>query len=146
MNLAGWAVSCGQRNKPEMQGDGRKVKLGGNRAAEAVKMQKCCLMVGSTFSWRIQLPLHVQKVENAPMSRWESVSPLVMPMQSTGSAGTKPSEGLRYGRGFRVSSTACLDASLKEGDGYLRSEACCQPWKWLKVLSAYQHFSPLPPK
>lgn len=63
MNLAGWAVSCGQRNKPEMQGDGRKVKLGGNTAAvlnpwqgcgsaaAAVKMQKCCLMVGSTFSW-----------------------------------------------------------------------------------------------
>lgn len=63
MNLVGWAGSCGQRNEPEMQGDGRKVKLGGNRAAvlnswrgcgsaaEAVKMQKCCLMVGGTFSW-----------------------------------------------------------------------------------------------
>lgn len=37
MNLAGWAVPSGQRNKPEMQGDGRKVKLGGNRAAGAVR-------------------------------------------------------------------------------------------------------------
>lgn len=46
---------------------------------------------------------------------------------------------MRYGGGCRVSSTACLGATLKEGDGDLRSEACCQPWKWLKVLSAYQH-------
>lgn len=40
MNLAGWAVSCGQRNKPEMQGDGRKVKLGGNTAGRAVSQQQ----------------------------------------------------------------------------------------------------------
>lgn len=51
MKLAGWAVSHGQRSVPEMQGDVRRVKLGGNAAAlhsrqgcgsaaEAVKMQK----------------------------------------------------------------------------------------------------------
>lgn len=64
MKLAGWAVSHGQRNVPEMQGDIRRVKLGGNMAAavlnsrkgcgsaaEAVKMQKCCLRVGGTYSW-----------------------------------------------------------------------------------------------
>lgn len=49
--------------------------------------------------------------------------------------------GLRSGAGLRcrLPNTVCLNTTAK---GCLGSEARCQPWKWPKVPSAHQHFSP----
>lgn len=146
-----------------MQRDVRRVKLGGNvaaavmnsrqgcgSAAEAVKMQKWCLRVGGTWSCWIQWIMHMQKAENTQVSRWKSVSLVVLlchpfHAKSCRSRATQKQKNLWIWNVGEISvadfqTQSALMPHLKKESGYLGSEACCQPWKWLKVPSA--HSSP----
>lgn len=112
---------------------------------EAVKVQKHCLRVGRVFLVNSRddtesgeytsLPLGLNLSYGIPLSSIPCKF-----MQSMGHRGTKPYGFKKWERCLcRLSNTVCLNTTAK---GCLGSEARYHPWKWLKVPSALQNFSP----